>query len=134
MGMMIIRHKVRDCGLWRTLFIDHAEMQKAAGLTNPRGHHSADSNKPSAWRPCFARAKSSRSLWQESLAITPWPRSCRTSTHSSATVNAANTWPGSAPHCPPKDFYSGTFGLPLLSSAGVVALGLPPLSTVPPVA
>ena len=33
-----------------------------------------------------------------------------------------------------KDFYSGTFGLPLLSSAGVVALGLPPLSTVPPVA
>ena len=47
---------------------------------------------------------------------------------------AANTWPGSAPRCPPKGFYSGTFGFPLLSSAGVVALGLPPLSTVPPVA
>jgi hypothetical protein len=30
--------------------------------------------------------------------------------------------------------YSGIFGFPLLSSAGVVALGLPPLSTMPPVA
>ena len=59
MGMMIIRHKVRDYGLWRPIFNDHAEMQKAAGLTNPRVHHSADSNKPSAWRPCFARAESS---------------------------------------------------------------------------
>ena len=45
MGMMIIRHKVRDYGLWRPIFNDHAEMQKAAGLTNPRVHHSADSNK-----------------------------------------------------------------------------------------
>jgi hypothetical protein len=30
--------------------------------------------------------------------------------------------------------YSGIFGFPLLSSAGVVALGLPPLSTMSPVA
>jgi hypothetical protein len=45
MGMMIIRHKVRDYGLWRPIFNEHAEMQKAAGLTNPRVYHSADSNK-----------------------------------------------------------------------------------------
>ena len=45
MGMMIIRHKVRDYGHWRPLFDGHAEMQKAAGLTNPRVYHSADSNK-----------------------------------------------------------------------------------------
>ena len=43
--MIIIRHKVRDYGLWRPIFNDHAEMQKAAGLTNPRVYHSADSNK-----------------------------------------------------------------------------------------
>jgi hypothetical protein len=45
MGMMIIRHKVRDYGQWRPLFDGHAEMQKAAGLSNPRVYHSADSNK-----------------------------------------------------------------------------------------
>jgi hypothetical protein len=45
MGMMIIRHKVRDYGHWRPLFDGHAEVQKAAGLTNPRVYHSADSNK-----------------------------------------------------------------------------------------
>ena len=45
MGMMIIRHKVRDYGLWRPIFNEHTEMQKAAGLTNPRVYHSADSNK-----------------------------------------------------------------------------------------
>jgi hypothetical protein len=45
MGMMIIRHKVRDYGLWRPIFNENAEMQKAAGLTNPRVYHSADSNK-----------------------------------------------------------------------------------------
>ena len=45
MGMMIIRHKVRDYGQWRPIFDEHAEMQKAAGLTNPRVYHSADSNK-----------------------------------------------------------------------------------------
>jgi hypothetical protein len=45
MGMMIIRHRVRDYGQWRPIFDGHAEMQKAAGLTNPRIYHSADSNK-----------------------------------------------------------------------------------------
>jgi len=45
MGMMIIRHKVRDYGHWRPIFDGHAAMQKAAGLTNPRVFHSADSNK-----------------------------------------------------------------------------------------
>jgi len=45
MGMMIIRHKVRDYGHWRPLFDGHGEIQRAAGLTNPRVYHSADSNK-----------------------------------------------------------------------------------------
>jgi hypothetical protein len=45
MGMMIIRHKVRDYGQSRPVFDCHAEMQRAAGLTNPRVYHSADTNK-----------------------------------------------------------------------------------------
>ena len=45
MGMMIIRHRVRDYGQWRPLFDAHAGMQRASGLTNPRVYHSADSNK-----------------------------------------------------------------------------------------
>ena len=45
MGMMIVRLKVRDYGQWRPLFDQHAEMQRAAGLINPRVYHSADSNK-----------------------------------------------------------------------------------------
>ena len=45
MGMMIVRHKVRDYGEWRPIFDQHAEMQRAAGLVNPRIYHSADSNK-----------------------------------------------------------------------------------------
>jgi hypothetical protein len=45
MGMMIIRHKVRDYGQWRPIFDRHAKMQKPAGLSNPRVYHSADSNK-----------------------------------------------------------------------------------------
>ena len=32
MGMMIIRHKVRDYGIWRPIFNEHTEMQKGAGL------------------------------------------------------------------------------------------------------
>ena len=43
--MMIVRHKVRDYGQWRPIFDQHAEMQRAAGLINPRVYHSADSNK-----------------------------------------------------------------------------------------
>jgi hypothetical protein len=45
MGMMIVRHKVRDYGQWRPIFDEHVEMQRAAGLINPRVYHSADSNK-----------------------------------------------------------------------------------------
>ena len=45
MGMMIVRHKVRDYGQWRPIFDAHAEMQQAAGLSNPRVYHSADSKK-----------------------------------------------------------------------------------------
>ena len=45
MGMMIIRHKARDYGQWRPIFDGNIEMQKAAGLSNPRVYHSADSNK-----------------------------------------------------------------------------------------
>jgi hypothetical protein len=41
MGMMIIRHKVRDYGQWRPIFDGHVEMQRAAG----RVYHSADSDK-----------------------------------------------------------------------------------------
>jgi len=42
MGMMIIRHKVSDYGKWRPAFDQHAAMQKAAGLNNPRVLRSAD--------------------------------------------------------------------------------------------
>ena len=45
MGMTIVRHKVRDYGQWRPIFDRHADMQKRAGLINPRVYHSADSNK-----------------------------------------------------------------------------------------
>jgi hypothetical protein len=45
MGMMIVPHKVRDYGQWRPIFDRHAEMQKAAGLINPRVYHSTDSNR-----------------------------------------------------------------------------------------
>ena len=45
MGMMIVRHKVRDYGQWRPIFDQYAEMQRGAGLLNPRVYHSADSNK-----------------------------------------------------------------------------------------
>jgi hypothetical protein len=45
MGMMIVRHKVKDYGQWRPIFDRHADMQKRAGLLNPRVYHSADSNK-----------------------------------------------------------------------------------------
>jgi hypothetical protein len=49
MGMMIVRHKVRDYGQWRPIFDGHVEMQRAAGLINPRVYHSADSNKSESW-------------------------------------------------------------------------------------
>ena len=33
------------CRQWRPIFDEHVEMQRAAGLINPRVYHSADSNK-----------------------------------------------------------------------------------------
>ena len=39
MGMMLIRHKVRDYGQWRPIFNKHVEMQKVAGLSSPRVYH-----------------------------------------------------------------------------------------------
>ena len=44
MGMMIVRHKVREYGQWRPIFDGHVEVQRAAGLINPRVYHSADSD------------------------------------------------------------------------------------------
>jgi hypothetical protein len=42
MGMLIIRHKVKDYDKWRPMFDEHSLMQKAAGLSNPRVFRSAD--------------------------------------------------------------------------------------------
>ena len=42
MGMLIIRHKVKDYGKWRPGFDQHAKAQKSAGLTNPRVFRSSD--------------------------------------------------------------------------------------------
>ena len=44
MGTIIVRHKVKDYGKWRSLFDGHAEKQRAAGLTNPRVYRSVDDN------------------------------------------------------------------------------------------
>jgi hypothetical protein len=42
MGLMIVRHKVKDFRSWKKAFDDHAGAQKAAGLTKPRVFRSAD--------------------------------------------------------------------------------------------
>ena len=42
MGMMIVRHKLKDYGKWRPEFDNHAAKQKAAGLSHPRVLRSAD--------------------------------------------------------------------------------------------
>ena len=42
MGMLIVRHKVKDYGKWRPVFDHHAGAQKSAGLTNARVFRSAD--------------------------------------------------------------------------------------------
>jgi hypothetical protein len=42
MGMMIVRHKVKDYGKWRPVFDADAGNLRAAGLTNPRVLRSAD--------------------------------------------------------------------------------------------
>ena len=42
MGLMIVRHKVKDYRGWKKAFDAHASAQKAAGLTKPRVFRSAD--------------------------------------------------------------------------------------------
>jgi hypothetical protein len=42
MGMMIVRHKVKDYSTWRPMFDAHVAKQKAAGLSHPRVMRSAD--------------------------------------------------------------------------------------------
>ena len=42
MGMLMIRHKVKDYDQWRPMFDKHSLMQQAAGLSNPRVFRSAD--------------------------------------------------------------------------------------------
>ena len=42
MGMLVIRHKVKDYEKWRPEFDRHAGAQKSAGLSNPRVFRSSD--------------------------------------------------------------------------------------------
>jgi hypothetical protein len=42
MGLLIIRHRVKDFASWKKAFDGHAGAQKAAGLTNPRVFRSID--------------------------------------------------------------------------------------------
>ena len=42
MGMLIVRHKVKDYAKWRPVFDAHVQKQKAAGLSHPRVMRSAD--------------------------------------------------------------------------------------------
>ena len=42
MGMLVIRHKVKDYEKWRPEFDAHATAQRSAGLTNPRVFRSSD--------------------------------------------------------------------------------------------
>ena len=42
MGMLIVRHKVKDYAKWRPMFDAHVQKQKAAGLSHPRVMRSAD--------------------------------------------------------------------------------------------
>ena len=42
MGMLVIRHKVKDYSKWRPEFDRHASAQKSAGLSNPRVFRSSD--------------------------------------------------------------------------------------------
>ena len=74
MGMMIIRHKVRDYGHWRPLFDGHAEMQKAAGLTNPRVYHSADSKAKLWWSLTLRIQKAPRPSLLQTTSRRQWAR------------------------------------------------------------
>ena len=45
MGILMIRHKVKDYSKWRPAFDQHAGAQKSAGLTNPHIFRSTDDGK-----------------------------------------------------------------------------------------
>jgi hypothetical protein len=42
MGLLMVRHKVKDFATWKKAFDGHASAQKAAGLTNARVFRSSD--------------------------------------------------------------------------------------------
>jgi len=42
MGLLIIRHKVKDYSKWRPQFDQHVKAQRSAGLTDPRAFRSSD--------------------------------------------------------------------------------------------
>jgi hypothetical protein len=42
MGLMIVRHKVKDFAVWKPAFDSHRGVQTAAGLSNPRVFRSED--------------------------------------------------------------------------------------------
>lgn len=42
MGMLIVRHKVKDYATWRPVFDGHVAKQRAAGLSHPRVMRSSD--------------------------------------------------------------------------------------------
>ena len=42
MGLVSVRHRVKDYAKWRPVFDAHAGAQKSAGLTNPKVYRSAD--------------------------------------------------------------------------------------------
>jgi hypothetical protein len=62
MGMLSVRHKVRDYGQWRPVFDQHAAMQREASLINPRVYHSADSNKSGVSSSSILRTQNRRGV------------------------------------------------------------------------
>ena len=42
MGLVIVRHKVKDFATWKKAFDAHASVRAAAGLSNSRLYHSVD--------------------------------------------------------------------------------------------
>ncbi len=68
MGMLIIRHKVKDYGKWRPMFDEHSLMQKAAGLSNPRVFRSADDKSETGSQSLLDRSSNGASLAAVDLA------------------------------------------------------------------
>jgi hypothetical protein len=42
MGLLVIRHRVKDYSKWRPQFDQHVKAQRSAGLTDPRVFRSSD--------------------------------------------------------------------------------------------